>query len=123
MDGGQKIAPARGHAQPGLGHSEMAGNVTIARRRRQLKFIITPESGESFEMTTSGREAWALRQLAEAGARGVTPLERPAPRWSAYVHTLRASGVPIATLREKHGGEFSGTHGRYVLNAKIRCDI
>ena len=66
-----------------------------------------------------GRERWALETLAAAGARGVTPITDPAPRWSSYVHKLRAEGVAIETLTEPHGGPFAGTHGRYVLRSAV----
>ena len=66
-----------------------------------------------------GREAWALQHLLRAGARGVTPLERPAPRWSHYVHQLRQEGLDIETVREPHGGTHSGHHGRYVLHTPL----
>ena len=51
----------------------------------------------------------------EAGARGVTPLDNPAPRWAAYVHRLRGAGIAIEAAREAHGGAFPGRHARYRL--------
>lgn len=67
-----------------------------------------------------GRYAWTLAQLIDAGETGVTPIERPAPRWSHYVDILRdRECVNIETIEEKHGGPFKGWHGRYVL----RCNI
>lgn len=66
-----------------------------------------------------GREAWALLQLIAAGERGVTPIDRPAPRWSAYVHDLRRLGIAIETVHEPHGGPFAGTHARYVLRSPV----
>lgn len=71
-------------------------------------------------MTFEGREAWALGKLVEAGERGVTPIERPAPRWSHYVFMLRKAGLDIETMHEPHGGPFSGHHGRYVLRSKFK---
>ena len=71
-------------------------------------------------MTLKGRDAWALLQLAIAGERGCTPIDNPAPRWSAYVHNLRGMGIEIETVHETHGGAFKGTHGRYVLRSRIR---
>ncbi len=75
-----------------------------------LKFR-TPEK----ELSVKGRDAWTLDRLIKAGKGGVTPLEYPAPRWSGYVFNLRKLGLRITTIREKHGGSFSGQHGRYVL--------
>jgi hypothetical protein len=68
-----------------------------------------------------GRYAWALRALIRARAKGCTPMDAPAPRWSAYVHKLRTEyGLPIETVHEVHGGPFKGVHGRYVLRASVR---
>jgi hypothetical protein len=66
-----------------------------------------------------GREAWTLASLLEAGEGGLTPLERPAPRWSAYVHTLRKRGLAIDTVEEHHAGPYPGAHGRYVLRTPL----
>lgn len=66
-----------------------------------------------------GRDAWALRALAQAGTRGCTPIDTPGPRWSAYVHKLRKAGFTIETVHEQHEGPFSGTHARYVLRNEV----
>jgi hypothetical protein len=66
-----------------------------------------------------GRFAWTLHQLVQAGERGCTPIDQPAPRWSHYVYRLRRDGVAIETIDEKHGGAFSGHHARYVLRSKV----
>jgi hypothetical protein len=50
----------------------------------------------------------------------VTPIDEPGPRWSAYVFDLRALGVNIETVHEPHGGDYPGTHGRYVLHSIVR---
>lgn len=110
----------------GLPSMEAAGTLLVTetetkRQRRRAHFIVTPhESGRPFKVTATGREAWTLERLAEAGAQGVTPRERPAPRWSGYVLGLRRAGVPIDTLHEEHGGDFPGRHGRYILRASVR---
>ena len=70
--------------------------------------------------TIQGRDAWALSELISAGNAGVTPIDRPAPRWSQYIMKLRRAGFDIETIDEKHGGAFSGTHGRYVLHSQFR---
>lgn len=66
-----------------------------------------------------GRNAWALSALVTAGKRGVTPIDVPGPRWSAYVFNLRAMGICIETIHEAHGGAFPGTHARYVLRSTV----
>jgi hypothetical protein len=68
----------------------------------------------------SGRDRWALERLMDAGARGCTPIDEPAPRWSGYVFNLRRMGVAIETIHERHGGPFAGTHARYVLRSSVR---
>lgn len=88
-------------------------------RRIAQKFIIINQD-EVFGVSLTGRQAWALEQLILNGSRGCTPIERPAPRWSAYIHQLRHLGIKIETIREKHGGQFSGTHGRYVLCSIVK---
>jgi hypothetical protein len=125
MKGGQNETPARGQAQPGQGnrYAEAAGTSKVTQAKGRAKraglYEIHPEGGgESFTIEAGGREAWALDMLTEAGPRGCTPIEQPAPRWSAYVHRLRGFGVPIETINEPHGGAFAGTHGRYVLRAR-----
>lgn len=66
-----------------------------------------------------GRDAWALKNLMEAGKRGCTPIDHPGPRWSHYVFKLRGMGFIIETVHEDHGGPFAGTHARYVLRSQV----
>ena len=70
-------------------------------------------------MTVVGRDAWALRNLVKAGEAGCTPIDHPGPRWSHYVFKLRGFGFLIETVNENHGGQFAGTHARYVLRSKV----
>jgi len=44
-------------------------------------------------LALKGRTAWALSELHKAGARGVSAIDRPPPRWSNYVARLRGKGV------------------------------
>lgn len=71
-------------------------------------------------VTVEGRMAWALAELIKAGARGCTPIDNPAPRWSHYVWKLRGLGIAIETIHEPHGGPFAGTHARYRLIDEVR---
>ncbi|MBS1300774.1 hypothetical protein [Loktanella sp. SALINAS62] len=82
--------------------------------------IVNPDGAVSY-ITVKGRDRWALGYLRDAGARGCTPIDNPAPRWSAYVFNLRGMGVQIDTIHEPHGGDFSGLHGRYVLRSRVLC--
>lgn len=83
-------------------------------RRKSLRIQIDDRSLE-----LHGRLAWTMRQLIDASGRGVTPLERPALRWSDYVFKLRRRGIPIVTEREDHGGDYPGQHARYRLSAPV----
>ena len=75
------------------------------------------DTGE--ELVTEGREAWCLAQLVVTGNKGVTPIERPAPRWSHYIFKLRKRGLPVETIDETHGGTYRGTHARYRLDVPM----
>ena len=55
----------------------------------------------------------------KACRRGVTPIERVGPRWSHYVFILRGEGLDIETIREPHGGDYPGHHGRNVLHSDV----
>lgn len=118
-------APVGGAAGAGTPcHATAAGTPDIARetaRRHYRAYHVEPDhGGPAFTVYLKGRTAWALDRLAEAGPRGCTPKDEPAPRWSSYVHILRGHGVPILTVRERHGGAFPGVHGRYRLAARVR---
>lgn len=83
-------------------------------------YRVTRTSGESRTIHVKGRVRWALQNLIAAGPEGCTPIDHPGPRWAAYVHRLRTEcGVEIETVNEKHGGDFEGTHARYVLRSKV----
>lgn len=72
------------------------------------------------ERSFSGRDAWTLNELVQAGEGGCTPVRNPAPRWSEYVRRLRHNGgLNIQTIEERHGGAFAGGHGRYVLRTPL----
>lgn len=82
-------------------------------------FAVRKDGADPFIIIAKGRNRWALQALIQAGPEGVTPITRPAPRWSAYVHKLREKGVPIETITETHEGAFAGHHARYVLRATV----
>jgi hypothetical protein len=71
--------------------------------------------------TVSGRDAWALSELVEAGAIGTTPIDNPDPRWIGYVLNLKCEhGLAIETRHEAHEGQCTGTHARYVLKSDVQ---
>jgi hypothetical protein len=70
--------------------------------------------------TRSNVGALAGLQGVKAGTSGCTPIDNPAPRWSAYVFNLkREHNLSIETRHEPHRGDFPGTHGRYVLLSPV----
>ena len=81
--------------------------------------MVSNADKKSFRLALRGRNLWAMKQLMDAGAVGCTPINNPAPRWSAYIHNLRCFGVHIRTITEQHGGEFAGNHARYVLVSDV----
>lgn len=69
-----------------------------------------------------GRMGWTMVQLVEAGPQGVTPLDRPALRWSGYIHELRKRGFAIETEMEHHTGPYRGVHARYRLACQVTIE-
>jgi len=116
------LAGATGAGLPRSAIAAGAPNLAQAEVRDQRggTYRVMPEGGAPFEICVKGREAWALDRLRAAGPTGCTPIDEPAPRWSAYIHRLRGRGVPIETRHEPHGGAFAGHHARYVLGAAVR---
>lgn len=103
-----------------ISRSEPArNNSRLTRESSGAVYSIKTTIGDTFLIAVSGRVRWALDQLCKAGTAGCTPLNNPAPRWSAYIFDLRGMGIEIDTIREPHEGEFSGTHGRYVLRSAV----
>jgi len=93
---------------------------TIANQNHAGKADVRFEgAGGPSWCVVSGRDLWALRELIRVGKKGVTPIECPGPRWSAYVHNLRELGIKIETDYEPHDGPYPGTHGRYILQSRV----
>jgi hypothetical protein len=80
---------------------------------------ITIRKANGSLQTFTGRQAWMLRKLIDAGSIGVTLLDNPSPRGSAYIHKLRKAGLIISTESEPHEGPFPGMHGRYRLETRV----
>lgn len=81
-------------------------------------YAIQNETGETVVQVT-GRDEWALRELMKAGEKGCTPIDNPAPRWSAYKFNLKKMGFAIEVIFEKHSGPYPGNHARYVLSSVV----
>jgi hypothetical protein len=90
-----------------------------ARHNGGTPYTVTTTDGGAFVILISGRVRWALDQLRKAGKVGCTPIDNPAPRMAAYVHSLRGMGVEIETITETHAGNFPGHHARYVLRSGV----
>lgn len=87
-----------------------------------LTATIEASTGEH-TVIVSGRDAWALQQLVNAGPKGCTPIDNPGPRWSGYVFNLRQIGIDIETVHEPHKGQFPGTHARYILHTPVKLEV
>ena len=112
------VAAATGAGKPIHEHAD--GTQDVAQETRSgTRYCVTPRTGEVFRIVVTGRDRWALEELRRAGAQGCTPIDTPAPRWSAYVFNLRTLGVDIETITELHGGDFAGHHARYVLRSSV----
>ena len=83
----------------------------------KIQVTLLSEPPRTFEL--DGRLGWAMAQLSMAGGQGVATIDRPAPRWSAYVHKLRQRGIQIDTEMEPHHGSYPGQHARY----RLACDV
>ncbi len=87
-------------------------------KRVTKTFLVGDLAGRT--LTLNGRDAWALSELVNAGKNGCTPIDNPGPRWSGYVHNLRRKhGLIIETVNEAHGGDYAGTHARYILRTLV----
>ena len=96
--------------------------------RRKLRIVVI-EANPDFPLLSSRREigvtgrfAQTLKALVDAGGKRVTALDLAhwAVRLSHYVWVLRRKhGVVIDMIEERHGGDFPGRHGRYVLCSQV----
>lgn len=129
MSGGNEVTRNLLEQEPGrkYRHATAADTPKIAHRKAKrhnsgTPYLVAPSAGDPFRIVVSGRDCWALEELRKAGAKGCTPIDNPAPRWSAYVFNLRDLGVDIETITEPHAGDFPGHHGRYVLRSGVAPD-
>lgn len=119
------LAGATGAEKPVYATAEGTANIPHRKAQRHsagTPYRVTTTEGDAFRIVLSGRDRWALEELRKAGAKGCTPIDNPAPRWSAYVFNLRELGVEIVTITEQHKGNFPGHHGRYMLRSGVAPD-
>ena len=121
---GKRVAPCSGQAVTARDvsfavatNTQKIAGMRAKRHSGGTLYRITSSAGEAFSIVVSGRDRWALEQLRNAGAKDCTPIDNPAPLWSAYVFNLRAMGVEIEAITEPHKGDFPGHHARYVLRS------
>lgn len=77
--------------------------------------------GTSSDLPLSGRPAWLLGKLIQAGKSGLTATDLPAGlRLSGYIHNLRKAGLSIETAYEANKDGFGGSHGRYILRDTVQ---
>ena len=96
------------------------GTVTSQVTTLRVRMLAGRFNTGNREIDLTGRMAWALDRLIQAGARGCTPITEPAgPRWSGYVHRLRGVGLDIQTLTTPHTGPYAGHHAKYVLRTAV----
>lgn len=125
MENPGALAGATGAEKPIHATADSFHNIPHRKAKRHnagTPYRVTPTEGDAFCIVVSGRDRWALEELRKAGAKGCTPIDNPAPRWSAYVFNLRDLGVAIETITEPHEGAFPGWHGRYVLRSGVTPD-
>lgn len=90
------------------------------RRWGKARFTVHQSDGTTRTILVQGRDRWALENLIRMQETGCTPIDHPGPRWSAYTFDLRHEhGLAIETITEPHGGDFTGTHARYVLRSRV----
>ena len=107
-----------------LSQAEDALPTGLHAKRGRVRQIFRAFDGEGNPrlITVIGRDAWMLGKLVEAGAKGCTTLEHPAPRTSHYIWKLRHTyGIAIASLEVEHGGPYAGRHVRYVLQQRVEA--
>jgi hypothetical protein len=83
-------------------------------------FVQNPDGTQFAFRLRHSREKHALDTLIQSGATGCTAQEAHAPRLAASVLELRRKGVVILTEREKHCGDYPGTHARYSLVSVVK---
>jgi hypothetical protein len=67
-----------------------------------------------------GRFGQTIARLHDGGEAGISSLHFPGLRLSHYIKVLRDDyGVNIETVREPHGGDDPGRHGRYILRSRL----
>ena len=80
---------------------------------------LTVKRQDQSTLELKGRLAFTLNEMIEAGASGITAISYPGVRVSHSILLLRKAGFSIETVEERHGGAFTGRHGRYVLRTPL----
>jgi hypothetical protein len=83
------------------------------------RFAVFSGDGSMQILELDGRPGWALDEMINARAEGITAINYPGMRLADAVFKLRQAGLTIETIHEPHGGEFKGRHARYILKSRV----
>lgn len=115
--------PGRVDSQADAANTQIITQRKPSRYNGGTSYSVETTGGDAFSINVSGRMRWALDQLCKAGLIGCTPIHNPAPRWAAYIHSLREIGVEVETITETHEGDFPGHHAKYVLRSTVTLRV
>ena len=88
---------------------------------KRRKFELHLPDGSMKLLQLGGRNGWLADRLIDADTHGLTAADcPPGLRLAAHVLRMRATGAPIVSTTETHGGEYSGWHARYSLAPGFR---
>jgi hypothetical protein len=71
-------------------------------------WVVTPASGDPFNITTTEGATWALRALIAAGPEGLRPTDGASARFAHLIGKLRDLGLSIADLPAEEDGGRAG---------------
>lgn len=81
--------------------------------RFEVRAIVQSGTQDERPLKAVSWKSWTLANLVQAGPVWCSPIDQPAPRWSAYVFNLPQDfGFSIVTMNETHSGPLTGTHSR-----------
>lgn len=90
-------------------------------KKPKASFIVEDPNGQVRQINLVGRFTQTLGELVRSRGKGITALDLGGTvRLSHYVWVLRKNyDLDIETANERHGGSYSGTHGRYFLRSNV----
>lgn len=87
-----------------------------------MKTRVTLTLNEQFRtIDRKDSSIWIVANFVEAGAKGVTPITRPALRWGGDLLDLRELGIPIDPTMEPNEVSYPGLNSCYFFcEAEVR---